>query len=128
MGKKYRFFLVDDDPNIIELFSTVLKTDGHTVFRNTSSVAALPQIIEKKPDCVLLDIMMPEIDGFELCKRLKAEQSLDQMKIVMISGKTYEYDRQHALALGADDFITKPVEVAKLLGRLERIIDDWIEL
>ena len=128
MGKKYRFFLVDDDPNIIELFSTVLETDGHMVFRNTSSVAALPQIIEKKPDCVLLDIMMPEIDGFELCKRLKAEQSLDRMKIVMVSGKTYEYDRQHALALGADDFITKPVEVTKLLGRLERIIEDWIEL
>lgn len=128
MGKKYRFFLVDDDPNIIELFSTVLETDGHMVFRNTSSVAALPQIIAKKPDCVLLDIMMPEIDGFELCKRLKAEQSLDRMKIVMVSGKTYEYDRQHALALGADDFITKPVEVTKLLGRLERIIEDWIEL
>ena len=128
MGKKYRFFLVDDDPNIIELFSTVLETDGHAVFRNTSSTAALSQIIEKKPDCVLLDIMMPEIDGFELCKRLKAEQSLDRMKIVMVSGKTYEYDRQQALALGADDFITKPVEVTKLLGRLERIIEDWIEL
>jgi len=110
------------------MLAKYLEDAGHQVAHDTSSVKALKKIIEQKPDCVLLDIMMPEMDGFEVLKRLRAEPGLEDTKIVMISGKPYEFDRKRAFGYGADGYIIKPIDMKKSIPRLEWIIQDWIEL
>ncbi len=128
MDKKLKFFIVDDDPDIIKILAKFLETEGYIVSHSTSSVTALPEIIQQKPDCVLLDIMMPEMDGLELCKRLRSDRSLDAMKIVMVSAKAYKYDRKRAVSFGADGYITKLVDRQKFMDQLQRIIEGQIEL
>ena len=128
MSASYKFFIVDDDRVLIKLIARYLETAGHQVSYDTSSVSALEKIIKQKPDCVLLDIMMPEMDGFEILKRLRREPTLNKTKIVVISGKSYEFDRKRAYGFGADGYIIKPIDLQKSIARLEWIIQDWIEL
>jgi len=128
MTKANRFFIVDDDPITVELLTRILEMEGHAVKSTTSSSNALRQILQWKPDCVLLDIMMPDIDGLELCKMLRRQPTLANTKIVMVTGKTYEIDRSRAFTLGADAYIVKPVSATDLPQRLQRILEDRMEL
>ena len=128
MNKKYKFFIVDDDRIFIKMLLRFLEAEGQTVLFNESSAGALPEIIEQKPDCVLLDIMMPEMDGLELLKKLRSEPDLNTTKIIIISGKSYEFDRKRAFEFGADGYITKPIDSQKIASQLQRIIIDKIEL
>jgi len=98
------------------------------VYQNTSSINALPEIVEQVPDCVILDMMMPEMDGLELIKRLRSEPVLKATKLIVVSGKSYEFDRKRALDFGADAYITKPIDTAGIVAQLQRIIEDRIEL
>jgi len=128
MKKKLKFFIVDDNKDFINLASKLLEAENHIIFSSDSSVNALSEIIEQKPDCALLDIMMPDIDGLELCRRLRREPSLDEMKIIIVSGKTYEFDRSSAFEFGADGYITKPV-VSKIFSeQILRLIKDRIHI
>jgi len=128
MKKTNRFFIVDDDPITVELLTRILEREGYTVSSTTSSSDALRKILQWKPDCILLDVMMPDIDGLELCELLRRQSTLDNTKIVMVTGKTYEIDRSRAFKLGADGYIVKPINAEELPGQLRRIIDDRIEL
>ena len=128
MTGKYKFFLVDDDRIFIKLMTKHLETAGHKVSHETSSINALTKIIKQKPDCVLLDIMMPEMDGLEALKRLRSEPALNATRIVIVSGKSYEFDRKRAFGFGADGYITKPIDPKKSIAQLEWIIKDWIQL
>ncbi|MGD8367878.1 MAG: response regulator [Desulfobacterales bacterium] len=128
MKKSYRFYLVDDDPVSIQLMTRILTAEKHTVFSSTSSAAALEEIPSVNPDCILLDIMMPEIDGIRLCSRLRKIESLSESRIVMVTGKFFESDRSRAFGEGADGYILKPVDPDRLEGQLHRIIEDSLEL
>ena len=102
------FYLVDDDPDILSMLSRVLEEAGHRVEASPSSLQALKQIPMSRPDCVITDIMMPEMDGFELTRELRRRPELRDMKIVVLSAKTYDFDRRRARELGADGFIPSP--------------------
>jgi len=128
MKKKIKIFIVEDNLVSAKMLTKIITSEAYTVSYNTSSVSALQEIIEQKPDCVLLDIMMPEIDGFELCKRLRSVPELDAMKIIIVSAKSYESDRNRAFASGADGYVIKPVDPKKFPKRLKRIIEDRLEL
>jgi len=128
MAKKREFFIVDDDRIFIKFLTKYLQSDTSVVAHTISSAKALNEILARKPDCVILDIMMPEIDGLALCKKLRAEASLDDTKIIILSGKTYEFDRKQALSLGADGYITKPVDPDTITAQIERIMADRIEM
>ena len=94
MVKKKTYFVVDDDPLIGEVVAALLGGVGHEVVVNTSSVAALPKIIAQPPDCVIIDIMMPEMDGIELCRQLRKQDHLANTKIIVLSAKAYEFDQR----------------------------------
>ena len=128
MDEKFRFYLVDDDPYFVEYATTLLQDARHTVVSSTSPRAALQEIPSQQPDCVVLDIMMPEMDGLELCKKLRSDPRLNRTKIVVVSAKPYEFDRRRALSFGANGYIVKPIDTKQFATELERIIEDRAEL
>jgi phosphoribosyl 1,2-cyclic phosphodiesterase/CheY-like chemotaxis protein len=128
MDKGLKVFIVDDDPDFIKLLRKYLETEAAKVGYSTSSVDAPPKIIKEAPDCLILDIMMPGLDGLELCKLLRRERSLDAMKIVIVSGKSYQFDRERAFSFGADGYIVKPVNLREFGAQLRQILEEKIGL
>jgi len=128
MDKGLKVFIVDDDPDFIKLLCKYLEPEAAKITHSTSSVEALPEIIAEKPDCLILDIMMPGLDGLELCKLLRREHALDAMKIVIVSGKSYQFDRERAFSFGADGYIVKPVNPKEIGAQLRQILEEKIEL
>jgi CheY-like chemotaxis protein len=126
--EQYSAFVVDDDPVILKLIDYCLSRDGFAVTTARSGEEALERIMNWRPDCVVLDIMMPGMDGLELCRRLRETPQLATTKIIVISGKTYQSDRHNAIALGADAFINKPFDVKSFSNQVRRIIEDRIHL
>jgi len=128
MTERHSAYIVDDDQIVLALLDRCLTGVGFDVTTACSGEEALPAILESAPDCVVLDIMMQGMDGFEVCRRLRAEPRLARSKIVVISGKIYDSDRRRALAVGADAFIPKPLNPERFPGQLRRIVEDRIEL
>ena len=128
MSDKQTYFIVDDDRVFIKLLTKYLASESVTIVSTNTSSDALNEIIRLQPDCLILDIMMPGIDGLDLCKQVRAEPDLDDTKIVMVSGKAYEIDRKRAFDMGADGYIVKPVQPEKIADQIGRIVDDRIEM
>lgn len=117
-----KFFVVDDDPDVVALLEHELRSAGHEVISDTSSRQALARIPGVRPDCVVTDLMMPEMDGFELTRELRSRPELAAMKIVVVSAKTYDFDRRRAKELGADGYMTKPIRRETLLAEISEIV------
>jgi len=128
MHEKRTCFIVDDDRVFIKLLTKYLESDTLTLTSSTTSSGALQKIKRLKPDCLILDIMMPDIDGLELCRQVRAEPGLDNTKIVVVSGKAYEIDRKRAFDMGADGYIVKPVVPNKIAEQIQRIVEDRIDM
>ena len=128
LKKRYKYYIVDDDRISINLMTRYLEKEGQTVSGNTSSIKAIPEIIAQRPDCVIVDLMMPEIDGLALIQHLRSKRSLDATKIVVVTAKPYEFDRKQAFSFGADGYIFKPVNPQTFVAQLLRTIKDQIEL
>jgi phosphoribosyl 1,2-cyclic phosphodiesterase len=120
------FYLVDDDPDILALLTKVLEGAGHRVEASPSSLQALKSIPISRPDCVITDIMMPEMDGFELTRELRRRPELRDMKIIVLSSKSYDFDRRRAKELGADGYIAKPFQLEIVLDAVNEIISSKI--
>ena len=117
-----KFYLVDDDPDILALLRSVLEKAGHTVVSSNSSQQALNEIPGVSPDCVITDLMMPVMDGFELCRELRRRPEIESMKIIVLSAKSYDFDRRRARELGADGYIVKPINPATLLTSIDEFV------
>jgi len=125
---KYTIFLVDDDQDMIEYMADLLASAGHDVTTCTDSTKAAEQIVALKPDCVVCDLMMPGLDGMELCTLLRKESVLDQTKLILVSSKLYNFDRKRAFESGIDGFITKPISEKKFAYKVERYVKDKIDV
>jgi CheY-like chemotaxis protein len=112
------FYLVDDDPDILAMLSRVLEEAGHRVEASPSSLQALKQIPMSRPDCVITDIMMPEMDGFETTQHIRALSHFDNLPIIALTAKAMLGDREKCIEAGASDYITKPVDLDQLLSLL----------
>jgi CheY-like chemotaxis protein/phosphoribosyl 1,2-cyclic phosphodiesterase len=128
MKKNPKIFLVDDEPEIIEVITAILEASGYEVLSETSSDNAIARIEDEKPDCVLIDIMMPGKDGLELCREIKANKNIPDLKVVVVSAKTYEFDKKRAFDLGADGFINKPINPETFVESIAEILEDVMEL
>ena len=128
MEKRPKIFIIDDEPEIIELISAILEASGYEVLGETSSDNAMARIEDEKPDCVLIDIMMPGKDGLELCREIKANKNISDIKVVIVSAKTYEFDKKRAFELGADGFINKPINPETFGESIAVILEDAMEL
>lgn len=121
-----KFFIVDDDPDTLALVSRLLTDAGHEVVVRASSSGAIRDIPDARPDCVITDVMMPVMDGFELMRELRRRPELSAMKIVVLSAKAYDFDRRRAKELGADGYITKPINFDTFLQQLIDIVTDRV--
>ena len=117
-----KFFIVDDDPDTLALVSRLLADAGHEVAVRASSAGAVRDIPEIRPDCVITDLMMPGMDGFELTRELRRRPELASMKILILSAKTYDFDRRRAKEMGADGYITKPINRATFLESVNELV------
>src|SRR5262252_564465 len=110
-----RVLIVEDGPNIVDLIRSNLAVRGFDTFVSTDGSKALALLDTEQPDIVLLDLMLPEVDGFELC-RLIRERS--PVAIIVVSARGGERDKVTALNMGADDYMTKPFGIEELLARI----------
>jgi DNA-binding response OmpR family regulator len=116
-----RVVVVDDTPENIRLLEAVLGPRGYTVDGATSGAEALEMLAAAPPDLVLLDIVMPGLDGYEVCRRIRATTELELLPVVMITASSGE-EKVRALEAGADDFVMKPFDQAELLARVGSLV------
>ena len=110
-----RALVVEDDPNIVDLIRSNLAVRGFDTVVSTDGLRALNLLETEAPDIVLLDLMLPEVDGFELCRLIRARSTV---AIIVVSARGGERDKVTALNMGADDYMTKPFSIEELLARI----------
>ena len=110
-----RALLVEDDPNIVDLIRSNLAVRGFDTVVSADGTRALQLLETEEPDIVLLDLMLPEVDGFELCRQIREQSSV---AIIVVSARGGERDKVTALNIGADDYMTKPFSIEELLARI----------
>ena len=115
--------VVDDQPLNIELLEAHLLPQGYDVLKAEGGGAALKTIAENTVDLVLLDVMMPKIDGFEVCRRIKADERLQNIPVVMITALSAKEDRIKGIEAGAEDFISKPIDKGEVLARVRMLLN-----
>lgn len=117
-----RILIVEDEPDIVELLRYNLSRDGYDVLQATTGEAALDITKESSPDLMLLDLMLPRIDGLEVCRRVRSDGEHKHLPIIMLTAKGEEVDIVTGLELGADDYITKPFSPRVLLARVRAVL------
>ncbi|MEA1915125.1 MAG: response regulator [Pseudomonadota bacterium] len=121
MSKK-TIVVVEDEVDIREVLIYNMEREGYQVFGAADGVKGLKMIQEKNPDLVLLDLMLPGLDGLQICKQLKDSSATQQIPIVMVSARSSESDIVLGLELGADDYVTKPFSPRELLARVRAVL------
>ena len=113
---------VDDDIDILELVEASLTADGFDVITASDGRSALESAKDHAPDLILLDLMMPEMDGFEVIERLKSDAATRTIPVIMLTAKAQTHEKIHGLRSGADDYITKPFQLDELTARIEAVL------
>ncbi len=116
-----KVLIVDDEPNIVWSLEFLMKKEGYTVATAADGEDALAQMRRETPDLVLLDINIPKGNGYEICQSIRANPAWSGVRVVMLTAKGRDVDREKGLAVGADDYVTKPFsthEVVELIHRL----------
>lgn len=117
-----KILVIDDELNIVELLKYNLVLGGYKVLYSLNGKEGLNLAVENKPDLILLDVMLPEMDGFDVCKEMKKNKEIENIPIIMLTAKADEFDKILGLELGADDYITKPFSVRELLARVKVVL------
>lgn len=119
-GKK--ILIVDDEEHIVELIKFNLETQGYEVITANNGIDAIDIAKKEKPDLVLLDLMLPGMDGYDVCKAIKGDKEISKTPIIMLTAKGEEFDKVLGLELGADDYITKPFSIRELQARVKAVL------
>ena len=120
MAKKV--LVCDDEPYIVESVSYVVRKAGYEVVVAEDGLEALNAVKREKPDLVFLDIMMPKLSGYEVCRQLKEDPTTKSAYVVMLTARGQEEDERRALEMGADEFMTKPFSPRKMRAKLDEIL------
>ena len=116
-----KILIVEDEPDILQLVKLYLEKEGFRTVSAKTGTEALQQVKQEKPDLVVLDLMLPEIDGLEVCKRLRSAPETAMLPIIMLTAKAEESDTIVGLELGADDYVTKPFSHKTLVARIKAL-------
>lgn len=117
-----RILIVDDEPNIVLALELLMKREGYETLSVDDGQKAVEAVKEFLPDLVLLDIMMPKMDGYEVCQRIRADARFKDVSIVMLTAKGREVEKEKGMALGADLYITKPFSTRDVLLKVREML------
>jgi len=118
-----RVLVVEDEPNILDSLSFLMKQAGFDVRLARDGDAALRMVESAAPDLVLLDIMLPRRDGFDVCRTIRANPEWKDVRIVILTAKGRAPDRRKGMQLGADEYITKPFSNREIVERVQKVLD-----
>ena len=118
----YRILLVDDETDILEFVSYNLIKEGYTVFTATNGREAIAKALEVRPHLILLDVMMPEMDGIETCQKIRTHDELKNTMIAFLTARSEDYSQIAGFDAGADDYIAKPIRVKVLVSRIKALL------
>lgn len=121
MARGKTVLICDDDPLLLDLLEFKLKAQDYDVTRARDGAEAMDRLRESAPDVVVLDAMMPELDGFEVLRRIKENETLSDIPVLMLTSRKQEQDIVTALEIGASDYIVKPFNPDELVARLSRL-------
>ena len=123
MNQAYKILLVDDDPYILMSLEFLMRKSGFDVMIARNGTETLELLEQNIPDIVLLDIMMPDVDGYAICSHIKKSKTLRTCKVVFLSAKSKDMDIQKGLSLGAELYITKPFSNKDLVQKITALLD-----
>jgi len=118
-----RVFVIDDEPDMVDLLATILKSDGFQVDTDTDGRSALARLLADPPDLVLLDLMMPDLDGMELLKLLRLDAKGAKVPVLVVSARTGHQDQLGTLQLGANAYICKPFSPRELVRQVRQLLE-----
>ncbi|SEN21573.1 response regulator receiver protein [Pseudorhodobacter antarcticus] len=122
-AKQYSVLVVEDEDNIALALDYLMTREGYAHDRVANGGAALARIRDMRPDLVLLDVMLPEMSGYEICQAMRLDPDLAGIKILMMTARGSAIERKKGLALGADGFISKPFELGELRAEVRRLLE-----
>jgi DNA-binding response OmpR family regulator len=117
-----KILVADDSPNIREILKVSLEGDGYTVLLAEDGEQALALVAQEKPDLLIMDVMMPRVNGFQVCRRVKTDRATDDVPVIMLSAKTAQQDVFWGKDCGADEYLTKPFSTRELVGTIDRLL------
>lgn len=117
-----RILVVEDDDNIATALEYVISREGMEYHRVASGAEAMDRIRDTRPDLVLLDIMLPEVSGYDICRDIRADPALSEVRILMMTARGSANEQKKVLALGADGFVSKPFELKFLRTEVHRVL------
>ncbi len=115
--------VVDDEPNIVVSLEFLMKQAGYDAHIARNGEEALKALEERAPDLMLLDVMMPKLNGYDVCQTVRADARWAEVRIIMLTPKGRDVEREKGLALGADDYITKPFSTREMMERVKQYLD-----
>ncbi|HKI85688.1 MAG TPA: response regulator [Thermoanaerobaculia bacterium] len=121
--KQTRLLIVDDEVDLLDMLRVVLDSNGFDVVTASSGMQALVLAAENPPDVILLDVMMGEMDGWEVLRLLKLDENTQEIPVIILSARTETHDKIRGLQEGAADYITKPFSVKELIERVGRLVE-----
>lgn len=117
-----KVLIADDDESTQELLKHIVSSAGYDVATASDGQAALKAVLNIRPDLVLLDIMLPEVHGYSVCHQIKSNELLRNIKVIMLSAKSFPADRRQAQEVGADAFLSKPINPSELVDRIKSFL------
>ncbi len=121
-NKIYNILLVDDDPEWLEIATTALQSAGYLIYLATEGMEGVLEARDKKPDLIILDISMPRLDGFEVCRKLKTDPRTENIPILMLTCRSSKGDVVEAFKAGASDYLIKPVKAPLLIQKVDSLL------
>ena len=120
MAKK--ILIIEDDPATQRLVDYSLKQEGYQIITASNGLEGIRKALKESPDLIILDVMLPGMDGFEICYRLRSEPATANLPILMFSAKAQEIDKDTGIKVGADDYLTKPSAPSDIVNHVEKLL------
>ena len=118
-----RIFVIDDDPELLMMVGMILRRAGHDAVLANDSVEGSDRVIAEKPDLLILDLMMPHMSGFDVCRKIRAADETAELPVMILTARIQEADREAAFEAGATDYMTKPITSRQLTERIKLLLE-----
>ena len=122
MSSKSKILIVDDDPDALETMAAILETRDYQVLTALSGLEGINKAVKEKPDLIMMDVMMPELDGFATCKMIKENEEIKDIPVILLTGKELVGVMEKGFAAGAKEFMIKPIDWDRLFLKIKKLI------